>query len=83
MFCDSWTGEWWYRNLSESDATFKKFDEDTKTVWVYLNNTDNPIRYLCNISSSDDCEKGSGYLDLVKGVYLLHNYNYVDEIFLL
>lgn len=67
--CIGWTGEWWYKNVIKPNATFKRYPdaENSKVAWVFVNNTDYPIRYLCNISSSPICKKGSGYIDVQKG----------------
>jgi len=70
--CIGWTSEWWYKdiNATKSNATFKRYPgaENSKIAQVYVNNTDYAIRYLCNITSSHICEKGSGYIDVQKGI---------------
>ena len=81
--CLEWTGEWWYKNANNPESSFTKYlQTNSKTVWVYVNNTDYPIRYLCNISSSlsydNRCEEGSGYINIQKGnIFLLVFYVHV------
>ena len=67
--CIGWTGEWWYRDASDPNCSFEKYPlvDASQTAWVYVNNTDYPIRYLRNISSSFICEEGSGYIDIQRG----------------
>ena len=64
-----WSYEWWYKDATESNSTFKRYPgAESETLWVYVNNTGYPIRYLCNIStSSHECDEGSGYIDLQRG----------------
>ena len=66
--CIGWTGEWWYKDASDPNSSFKKYPQAaSQSAWVYVNNTDYPIRYLCNISSSYKCKEGSGYIDIQRG----------------
>ena len=74
--CLEWTSEWWYKNAINPEDSFKKYLQTTsKTAWVYVNSTDYPIRYLCNITSRlphhNRCKEGSGYIDLQKGTMLM------------
>ena len=81
--CIGWTGEWWYRDASDPNSSFKKYPQaGGQTAWVYVNNTNYPIRYLCNISSSYICEKGSGYIDIQRGTAVLNVriYNQVSKM---
>lgn len=71
--CIGWTGEWWYRDASDPNSSFKQYlPTPSQIAWVYVNNTDYPIRYLCNITSSYVCEEGSGYIDIQRGTVLLY-----------
>ena len=70
--CLEWTGKWWYKIANNPESSFKKYQQTTsKTVSVYVNNTDYPIRYLCSVTSSlsyvSTCDKGNGYIDIQKG----------------
>lgn len=68
--CIGWSSEWWYKDASKSDSEYKKYSQaEHNTAWVYVNNTDYPIRYLCNISLMYGCEEGSGYIDIQRGSY--------------
>ena len=77
--CIGWTGEWWYRDASDPNSSFKKYLAASQSAWVYVNDTDYPIRYLCNITSSHECEKGSGYIDIQRGT-IIFVYAYTEEL---
>ena len=65
--CLRWTSEWWYRDASKSDSEYKRYSQaGYDTAWVYVNNTDYPIQYLCEINLMYGCdsEGGSGYIDI-------------------
>ena len=64
--CVGWTSEWWYKDANKSDSEYKRYlQAGHNTAWVYVNNTDYPIRYLCEIMHG--CEEGSGYIDIQRG----------------
>jgi len=68
--CIERTYEWWYKDVSKSHTTFEKYPgaDNNETIWVLINNTDYPIRYLCIIISSAECKfGGKGYIDLQRG----------------
>ena len=66
--CVRWTSEWWYKDANKSDSEYKRYSQaGDNTAWVYVNNTDYPIQYLCKISLKHGCEEGSGYIDIQGG----------------
>ena len=59
-----WNGEWY---KSSNNST--QYLGEGRSLWIYVNNTQHPVKYICNVNSSSECEGGSGSIDILKGTH--------------
>ncbi|XP_065892604.1 uncharacterized protein [Dysidea avara] len=60
--CVEWNGEWY---KSSNNST--QYLGEGRSLWIYVNSTQHPVKYICNVNSSSECEGGSGSIDILKG----------------
>ena len=59
-----WNGEWY---KSSNNST--QYLGEGRSLWIYVNSTQHPVKYICNVNSSSECEGGSGSIDILKGTH--------------